>query len=138
MRLQRLAGPRSLLSLSFSTPFFFLPFPLSLPLSVCLTCLLFFLFFHFPVLMPLLSLSLLLLLLQVIFYQDRIMSFVQTRGSVPVFWSQPGVNVSQTKHNHHISLYSIVARSLSSFCSVFLILILSLSPSFILSLFLHF
>ena len=31
--------------------------------------------------------------LQVIFLDNKITSFVQTRGSVPLFWEQPGLNV---------------------------------------------
>ena len=31
---------------------------------------------------------------QVIFLEDEVSSFLQIRGSVPLFWEQPGVNVS--------------------------------------------
>ena len=31
---------------------------------------------------------------QVIFMDDEVSSFLQIRGSVPLFWEQPGVNVS--------------------------------------------
>jgi hypothetical protein len=31
---------------------------------------------------------------QVIMLGDEVSSFVQIRGSVPLFWEQPGVNVS--------------------------------------------
>ena len=32
--------------------------------------------------------------LQVIFLGDQIVSFIQIRGSIPLFWEQPGINVS--------------------------------------------
>ena len=41
---------------------------------------------------------------QVIFMEDEVSSFLQTRGSVPLFWEQPGVNVSTVKfrvNSHH-------------------------------------
>ncbi|RUS89988.1 hypothetical protein EGW08_002255, partial [Elysia chlorotica] len=38
---------------------------------------------------------------QVIFLEDQIASFVQTRGSVPLFWEQPGIQVGS--HKVHMS-----------------------------------
>ncbi|GFR78438.1 synaptojanin-1 [Elysia marginata] len=38
---------------------------------------------------------------QVIFLDDQIASFVQTRGSVPLFWEQPGIQVGS--HKVHMS-----------------------------------
>lgn len=32
-------------------------------------------------------------LLQVVFLDEKISSFIQTRGSVPLFWEQPGIQV---------------------------------------------
>ncbi|KAI8520793.1 Synaptojanin-1 [Branchiostoma belcheri] len=34
---------------------------------------------------------------QVIFLEDRVTSFIQTRGSVPLFWEQPGIQVGSHK-----------------------------------------
>uniref|UniRef100_A0A915JV85 phosphoinositide 5-phosphatase n=1 Tax=Romanomermis culicivorax TaxID=13658 RepID=A0A915JV85_ROMCU len=34
---------------------------------------------------------------QVIFYDNKVASFVQTRGSVPLFWEQPGVQIGSHK-----------------------------------------
>ena len=30
---------------------------------------------------------------QIVFVDDTVTSFIQTRGSVPLFWEQPGVQV---------------------------------------------
>lgn len=30
---------------------------------------------------------------QIIFLDDEVTSFIQTRGSVPLFWEQPGIQV---------------------------------------------
>ncbi|KAK6191374.1 hypothetical protein SNE40_003083 [Patella caerulea] len=38
---------------------------------------------------------------QVIFLDDQVSSYVQTRGSVPLFWEQPGINVGA--HKVHMS-----------------------------------
>ncbi|XP_006814436.1 synaptojanin-1-like, partial [Saccoglossus kowalevskii] len=34
---------------------------------------------------------------QVIFLEDKVSSFIQTRGSVPLFWEQPGIQVGSHK-----------------------------------------
>jgi hypothetical protein len=34
---------------------------------------------------------------QVIFLDEKISSFIQTRGSVPLFWEQPGIQVMWSK-----------------------------------------
>ena len=34
---------------------------------------------------------------QVIFLDNKVTSFIQTRGSVPLFWEQPGINVGVHK-----------------------------------------
>ena len=31
---------------------------------------------------------------QVVFLEDQVVSFIQIRGSIPLFWEQPGINVS--------------------------------------------
>ncbi|KAL8579227.1 Synaptojanin-1 [Nucella lapillus] len=38
---------------------------------------------------------------QVIFLEDQVVSFIQIRGSVPLFWEQPGINVGS--HKVHMS-----------------------------------
>ena len=35
---------------------------------------------------------------QFVFMDDEVSSFVQLRGSVPLFWEQPGVNVSSLSY----------------------------------------
>lgn len=37
---------------------------------------------------------------QFVFMDDEISSFLQLRGSVPLFWEQPGVNVRSLSHIH--------------------------------------
>jgi len=35
---------------------------------------------------------------QVIYVDDQVCSFIQTRGSVPLFWEQPGFQVKTLRH----------------------------------------
>ena len=35
--------------------------------------------------------------MQLVLFKDKVISFVQVRGSVPLFWEQPGFNVGSHK-----------------------------------------
>ena len=47
---------------------------------------------------------------QFVFLDDEISSFIQLRGSVPLFWEQPGVNVRSLTYSQRLHYISDIRK----------------------------
>uniref|UniRef100_A0A8C9VQS6 Synaptojanin-1 n=1 Tax=Scleropages formosus TaxID=113540 RepID=A0A8C9VQS6_SCLFO len=51
---------------------------------------------------------------QVIFLDDKVSSFIQIRGSIPLFWEQPGIQVTRVSHSRELWCVPILNRHFSA------------------------